>query len=269
MSGSSIYKSLGHHAHWGFSAAFDVLEATAGRIDKTEKSHPLNILLFHPGDIRHIIHTISRKMRHKNIRPIHFYIVESTVETLARDITLLELLNDYNLPIRQRATVFLEIYGNCRVQKRTSEYIEKLGQQVKHLVATGNGVLANVVNFDLLRYRERDDLELATKLYGKTVPFDIQSLLDHRYRGLYEDRFDSRKALCDWDYQYNIKGKASIVHIKQYKEWRLTGTAFEFGDQSYTEPNRTMMSYTEGTMKRGKEQGMKKEVSRISCFFEF
>jgi hypothetical protein len=45
---------------------------------------------------------------------------------------------------------------------------------------------------------------------------------------------------------YGAKAKASIIHIKLYKEWCQTGIAFEFGDQTYTEPNRTMMSYAEG-----------------------
>ena len=40
----------------------------------------------------------------------------------------------------------------------------------------------------------------------------------------------------------------------------MTGIAIEFGDQKYTEPNRTLMSFTEGTMKSGKEKGLKKEV---------
>lgn len=39
--------------------------------------------------------------------------------------------------------------------------------------------------------------------------------------------------------------QASVIHIRQYKEWRNSGIAFEFGDQSYTEPNRTMAAYTE------------------------
>ena len=38
---------------------------------------------------------------------------------------------------------------------------------------------------------------------------------------------------------------ASIVHYKQFREWRLSGVAFEFGDQTYTQPNRTMASYAE------------------------
>lgn len=84
---------------------------------------------------------------------------------------------------------------------------------------------------------------------------------------LYEDRFDARKAMYDWDYHASIKSKASIIHLKTYKNWRHTGIAFEFGDQTYSEPNRTMMTYTEGFMKRGKEKGMKKEVSHCVASF--
>eukprot|EP01034_Spumella_vulgaris_P021650 gene21650-27690_t len=112
----------------------------------------------------------------------------------------------------------------------------------------------------MLRYREKDELEVAFKGYAKNSVFDMNTLYDHRQRGLYEDRFDSRKALFDWDYHTTLKQKASIVHIKQYKEWRGSGIAFEFGDQTYSEPNKTLMSYTEGTMKKGKEQGIKKEI---------
>lgn len=39
-----------------------------------------------------------------------------------------------------------------------------------------------------------------------------------------------------------------------------------FGDQVYSEPNRTMMSYTEGVLKQGKEKGFKKEV--MCTFFD-
>jgi dynein assembly factor 3 len=38
---------------------------------------------------------------------------------------------------------------------------------------------------------------------------------------------------------------ASVIHIRQYRDWRNTGIAFEFGDQTYTEPNRSMASFTE------------------------
>ena len=57
-----------------------------------------------------------------------------------------------------------------------------------------------------------------------------------------------------------VKPAASIVHSKIYREWRLTGTAFEFGDQVYDQPNRTLGSYAEGTLRKGKDHGIKKEI---------
>lgn len=209
------------------------------------------------------------------MRPIHFYLLEDPIEILARDILLLEVLHDFELPIRQRTNTFLEIFGNVRVQKRTSKYIDRLGQQLRALVAHSVGNLSDIVDLSLLRYRDKDLLEDAFKGYSKSVQFDLDSLIDMRYRGLYEDRFDSRKALHDWDYHYTIKNKASIIHIKQYKEWRYSGIAFEFGDQTYTEPNKTLMSFVEGSMKKGKEKGIKKEVKgfwgdiSVSPFFCF
>lgn len=45
--------------------------------------------------------------------------------------------------------------------------------------------------------------------------------------------------------QEGVKPVASIIHYKQYRDWRRSGVAFEFGDQTYTNPNRTMASYAE------------------------
>jgi hypothetical protein len=42
---------------------------------------------------------------------------------------------------------------------------------------------------------------------------------------------------------------ASVIHSKQFRTWRNTGVAFEFGDQSYTEPNRSLAAYTEAHKK--------------------
>lgn len=42
--------------------------------------------------------------------------------------------------------------------------------------------------------------------------------------------------------------------------WRLGGVAYEFGDQVYDQPNRTMVSYAEGIMVKGKHRGTKKEM---------
>lgn len=44
------------------------------------------------------------------------YVWESQIEVLARHLLLLKVAQDWELPIRQRANAFLEIFGNCSVQ---------------------------------------------------------------------------------------------------------------------------------------------------------
>ena len=184
-----IISSIGFHGCYGFSAAFDCRAAieTSIKADETPDD-PLNILLISPGDIRHILLTVSRRRRGvanrtQKLRPLHFYLMESPIEVLARNLFLLEVLYDYEVPIRQRANVFLEIYGNCRVQGRTSRYIEQLGYQLRELVACSSGKLEGYMNFSLMRYRDKDELETALRNYSSAVEFDIDGLRDQRIRG--------------------------------------------------------------------------------------
>jgi len=188
----TVAKSIGHHGHWGLSSGFDflaVLSKPGTENDRLlEARDPINILLIQPGDIRHIILTISRRRRHymgslMDTRPIHFYLFEPVMEVLARELTLLQVLNDYQVPIRQRANTYLEIYGNLKVQKRTCEYIEQQGRDLKLLSSRGRGKLDHVLRFDQLNYRDRDQFERALDCYSTSATFDIDRLLDHRQRG--------------------------------------------------------------------------------------
>lgn len=261
---SNIVASVGHYGFWGLSSSVDLVEAYchAKKLDKLSSSDPFRILLCEPGDIRHVLTLIARRRRNGGISaPIEIYILENTIEVLAREILLLELLFDFEIPIRQRAVIFLEIFGNSKVQERTSRYMEVLGYDLRQYFAHGTGRLENILDLSLLRFRDRDRLEDCFKGYHHNTVFDIDSYRDHRLRGLYGDRYDSRTALADWDYQESLHFTASIIHIKLYKEWRMSGIAMEFGDQKYTEPNRSLISYAEGVLKGGKDRGMKKEVS--------
>lgn len=256
----AIIKSIGHHALWGLSAVFDLVEAIESSCGVEDTSEPLNILLVNPGDVRHIVYALSRKRRHSR-RPVHFYLLENPCEVLARDILLLEVFMDFEVPIRQRANVFLEIFGNAKIQERTARYIEQLGQKLRTITSGGAGTL-DLLDLSHLRYRERDALEEVFKSYSRKFVCDMNSLRDHRMRGFYAERYDSRRALGDWDYQYTLKETiASIIHITLFRDWREKGVAFEFGDQTYEEGNRTMMTYVEGSMKRGKDAGHHKEVN--------
>jgi hypothetical protein len=271
--------AIGIHAFWGMSAAFDCCEAFTNfkpppkkisGVEELSSAVPgggeeevLRVLLVHPGDLRHAMATVTRRLRNSDsggkLPAIHFYVLESPMEVLARDILLWEVFLDFEIPIRQRANLFLEIYGNSKVQDRTSRYLERLGERLRDLVVKGSSTL-DLVDLSSMKYREKDELESIFRSYARGTVFDTGALRNQRMRGYYEERYDSRRAMIDWDYQYGLHDTASLIHIRLFRDWRETGIAFEFGDQIYSEPNRTLMSYTEGIMKHGKEKGLKKEI---------
>ena len=55
--------------------------------------------------------------------------------------------------------------------------------------------------------------------------------------------------MIDWDYVWNLKPDAPIIHYREYKEWRQTGNAFETRFSTYIKSNKTMSSYVEGNRK--------------------
>lgn len=219
---AQILASIGHHGFHGLSAAFDFSEACGATNNEEEcENKPLIILLVSPGDVRHILTTIARRRRHRNrdrsrngpLRPIHFYLLESPIEVLARDIMLLEMVNDYEVPIRQRASIFLEVFGNCKVQDRTSKYIEQLGHQLRSLVTHGTGRLEDLIDLSLLRYRERDDLEAAFKSYSRSVPFDVEVLRDFRLRGKQNNKANEINLVEIYDMLSDIVFESIIVML--------------------------------------------------------
>jgi len=206
---------LGHHGFWGYSSSFDFIRAisSTGGIP-IEGEIPIRILLVNAGDIRHILTTISRRRRHSTLPPIHFYLLDTPIEVLARCLILLEVLHDFEIPIRQRVNIYLEIFGNVKVQERTSRYLEQLGQQLRSLVTASTSLsskspsrLDEIVNISLLRYRDKDILEECFKSYKTNYVFDIDLYWNHRLRGYYAERYDSRGALVDWDYHESIRNK--------------------------------------------------------------
>lgn len=267
--------SLGTIGHWGLSSTFDLLEPLHNSdknfirdFNSHDNEKPICILLINPFDIRHIITTISRLGRYfpkdsndSNKPIIKIYLLESKPELIARDILLLEILFDIDVPLRQRCNTFLEVYGNIFQQVRTHEYVQLLSNQLRNLIIHNSGRLVDFIDFSLLKYREKDQIEEWFKFYSKSnANNEISKYWDHRLRGYYGDRYDHKIALCDRDYSDMIRNVASIIHVKQFKEWRNSGIAFEFGDQKYEVSNVTMLSYTEGFLKTGKEKGTKKEV---------
>ncbi|CAM9117268.1 unnamed protein product [Ectocarpus sp. 13 AM-2016] len=120
--------------------------------------------------------------------------------------------------------------------------------------------VAGILDLSLLKNRDRDQLEEVFKSWRCDVPCNVTALRDARLRNFFGVRYDHRKNLVDWDYTNRLKQVASIIHHTQYRSWRLEGIAYEFGDQVYDKPNRTMVSYAEGMMVKGEHRGLKKEM---------
>nr|CCA14087.1 conserved hypothetical protein [Albugo laibachii Nc14] len=244
-------QSMGLVNMWGFSPSFDPLKVqTRGTkpLGNSNEASPINILLVGPSDIRHVLHTIANKRHTAQNRPVNIYMYERSIESLARELLLLEVFFDFELPFRQRCNAFLEIFGNAFIHvTRTADYIDQKVNSLLSLLHYGRGFLDEYIDLNHLKSRSRDDLDETIQSWKQSVTFDVATLRDHRLRHFYQLRYDYRDNLIDWDYTMTLKKieHASVIHSSQYRMWRNTGIAFEFGDQKYTAPNRTMAAYTE------------------------
>jgi len=153
----------------------------------------IRVLLVEPGDIRHILLSIARRRRycreHNSLIEVHFYLLESQLEILGRDLLHFQIVCDTTMPIRQKANAFLEVFGNCKLQKRTAHYVEQLGNELNMLLksmSSSDGcssmLLGEIIDLSLLRYRERDELENVFRNYSKSSQFNMVALLDQRHR---------------------------------------------------------------------------------------
>lgn len=189
-----VTNGIGFHSMWGFSPSKNLLRVCENS-NSTSDDTPIRILLLQPCDPRHIIHTVSHRRRSSktsiNLRPIHFYVFEPQPEVIARLIFLLQVFFD-EIPIRQRASLYLEIYGNSLVQERTEVYIEKTSALLLQLVAENStdGHLRKMVDFSCLKQKEVDVLHKIFGSWKREKEFDAVALRDQRLRGYYGDRFD-------------------------------------------------------------------------------
>lgn len=95
---------------WGYSPAFNLLD-TAVEMD----SQKCQFLLLSPSDIRHVLTTIAYRHRSSNAG-IDFYVQEPTIEGLARLMLQLQMVQDWEVPLRHRCNTFLEVFGNSKIQ---------------------------------------------------------------------------------------------------------------------------------------------------------
>lgn len=107
-------------------------------------------------------------------------------------------------------------------------------------------MIKDIVEWDTLKFKDRDEIEDVFSSWLKCHVFDIEKMRDQRMRGFYKERYDFRKNLVDWDYSMGIKDFAKHMNMREYKDWRLQGIAFETRLAVGNIPNRTLNSFIEG-----------------------
>mmetsp|Transcript_2357 Transcript_2357/g.4392 ORF Transcript_2357/g.4392 Transcript_2357/m.4392 type:complete len:638 (+) Transcript_2357:666-2579(+) len=306
MTMNDFKQGMGFHTMWGLSPSFDLLlyQTTVAATDTATsvagtvaaKQEEINILLVHPGDARHVVHTLGRhgcrcrRQQQQQQQHVNIFILESEIEILARHILQMKIFLDDYIPIRHRASLYLELY-NGLISERGYDYVNQAGKDLGEFVygddviGNGNGGdddelsrLRHLVDLSWLKQKERDALYHVfqnewcgsgivsgsgvssvntggslsdtggngrSKLHhDKLQEVNVELLRDYRLRGYYGDRYDCRHNLSEYDYYTRVKQTAGIIHVDQWRKWRMTGIAYEFGSNNvmYDKQNRTMMT---------------------------
>lgn len=239
-------KVYGNTALWGFSPAQDLLDVLNRHV-KSDVNNALNILLVGSGDGRHILKTLTKL--HKSKREINFYVIENDLETVARQILLINLANESlnKYGVLEKAELFLDLFGNSLIRDVTEDYLCKKADEFIKWITDNNRVESGCLSWDFsnLKFKERDQLEGIFKFWRNKDEsiFNIKECWDQRLRHHLGVRYDSRENCYDWEYSMKLKGKASILGWHEYKQWREFGVAFNVRDESaYVKANKTLAS---------------------------
>jgi len=86
-----------------------------------------NILVSGGADIRHLLKTVT-KLHEKTTggsapkKKLTFYLHDAQAEVTARHVLFLQIVNNQRLTPRERAELFLSLYGNSLVRERDAKY---------------------------------------------------------------------------------------------------------------------------------------------------
>lgn len=107
-------------------------------------------------------------------------------------------------------------------------------------------MIKDLVNFDHLKFKDRDGIEEVISSYYSSHNYDIEKYRDTRLRAHHKERYDNRKNMVDWDYSFYVAKLCKHINSKEYHAWRHNGLAFETRLASNNVPNRTFGSFVPG-----------------------
>ncbi|XP_040288351.1 dynein assembly factor 3, axonemal [Bufo bufo] len=247
---------------WGFSPALDLqmqcLHTTLQHLSTCDDIPELNILLVGCGDGRHLLKTICQARRWPQ-RRLNFFIIESDLELLARQLLFLTLAleNPEQMGLQEKCEMFLELFGNSMVRSKTAAYLQdQCALFIKCITDPEyqQGVLP-FLNMTSLKFKERDELEYIFKFWRTPEPklFPIDRYWDVKNRQFLGKRYDSRRGAYDWDLNMKLHDRgAAMISATDYNRWREKGVAFMIREGIYDVPNKTLASHMTVTHRCGK-----------------
>ncbi|XP_040181703.1 dynein assembly factor 3, axonemal [Rana temporaria] len=247
---------------WGFSPALDLQmhcrQSTLQYLNTCDDIPELNILLVGCGDGRHLLKTVCQARRWPH-RKLHFFIIESDLELLARQMLFLTLALETSekMGLQEKCDVFLELFGNSLVRSKTATYLqEKCAMFIR--CVTDPEYQQNVLpqlDMSSIKFKERDELEYIFKFWQSPEPklFPIERYWDVKNRQYLGRRYDSRRGAYDWDLNMKLHDHGAVmISAIDYNRWRENGVAFTIREGNYDVPNKTLASQMIVTHRCGK-----------------
>lgn len=269
----NIIDIINLNENYGFDKKLDIC---SDNNNSSSCKYNLNILINNSNDIRHVIQTITETQNVINIDSnknencfsfqkllknieLNFYIYENNIENIARSIVFLYIIHDFNLNLKEKAEIFLEIYGNTLLSDKANSYLNnnyknfvKILYNEKDINYKDSSVIGiikainSIINLSYLNYKEIDAIQDIFNSYDNKYSYTIEKFREDRARYLYKERYNYRENLIDWDFTMNTKKFVPYMGYNIYKQFRLTGISFENRLSNYKYPNKTLSSYIPG-----------------------
>ncbi|XP_018423768.1 PREDICTED: dynein assembly factor 3, axonemal [Nanorana parkeri] len=234
------------------------LQSTLQYLTTCDDIPELSILLVGCGDGRHLLKTVCQARRWPH-RKLHFFVIESDLELLARQMLFLTLAleNSKQMGLQEKCEMFLELFGNSLIRSKTATYLQEKCRMFINCVTNPEyqqSVLPQL-NISSIKFKERDELEYIFKFWQSPEPklFPIERYWDVKNRHCLGRRYDSRRGAYDWDLNMKLQDRgAAVINAIDYERWREKGVAFIIREVIYDVPNKTLASHMTVTHRCGK-----------------
>ncbi|KAB5586635.1 hypothetical protein PHYPO_G00003950 [Pangasianodon hypophthalmus] len=256
MSAGRTLEGAGCVTWWGFGPARDLLETGVPR-----PQGELNVLLVGSSDPRHILKTISGL---KNTDSLHLWVMENSMEVVARQLLLLylSLSTPESIGMQEKTEVFLELFGNSEIRSQTDNTLKHIAARLSLSITDSldtDTYTHPCLDTSLLKFKERDELVRIFKQWQHppSTPISMCKAWDARVRQHLGTRYDARRGCFDWDLTMKLHDiGCGVIHKQQYSRWRERGVAFEMREGLYCVANQSLLS-TRVFSRRGDRVGVR------------